>query len=210
MPDVDLTPLECRILGCLLEKQLSTPDVYPLSLNALVNACNQSSNREPVLAVAEAEVHAAVEALIGRGLVETWPGRVLKFAHTAKPTWNLSVQEAALLAELLLRGPQTPGELRTNTKRMYAFPDLAELEGCLAALMEAEPPLAVRLTRAPGAREARVAHLLSGPVAAETAPAKATVPVTPGRVEQLEVEVASLREELADLRQAFEAFRAQF
>lgn len=210
MPDLDLAPLECRLLGCLLEKQLSTPDVYPLSLNALVNACNQSSNRDPVLAATEAEVQAAAESLMARGLAETWPGRVLKFAHTAKPTWNLSVQEAALLAELLLRGPQTPGELRTNTKRMYAFPDLAELEGCLAALMEAEPPLAMRLTRAPGAREARVAHLLSGPVAAETAPARSAFPATPARVEQLEAEVASLREELADLRQAFEAFKAQF
>lgn len=204
MSDLDLAPLECRILGCLLEKQLSTPDVYPLSLNALVNACNQSSNREPVLATTEGEVRAAADTLIGRGLAETWPGRVLKFAHTAKPVWNLSVQEAALLAELLLRGPQTPGELRTNTRRMYLFPDLAELEGCLAALMEAQPPLAVRLTRAPGAREARVAHLLAGPVAAEAAPAG------PGRVEQLEAEVASLRGELAELRQAFEAFKAQF
>ncbi|WP_243322384.1 YceH family protein [Geothrix sp. SG200] len=210
MPDLDLAPLECRVLGCLLEKQLSTPDAYPLSLNALVNACNQSSNRDPVLAVSEAEVQAAVDALMARGLAETWPGRVTKFAHTAKPTWNLSVQEAALLAELLLRGPQTPGELRTNTKRMYTFPDLTELEGCLAALMEAEPPLAVRLTRAPGAREARVAHLLAGPVAAEAAPAKSTLPSAPGRVEQLEAEVASLREELANLRQAFEAFKALF
>jgi len=210
MPDFDLTPLECRVLGCLLEKQLSTPDVYPLSLNTLVNACNQSSNREPVVAVTDAEVQAAVDSLIARGLAEHWPGRVLKVAHTAKPTWNLSVQEAALLAELLLRGPQTPGELRTNTRRMYVFPDLAELEGCLAALMEAEPPLAVRLARAPGAREARVAHLLSGPVSAEAAPARPTVPAAPSLVEQLEVEVASLREDLADLRQAFEAFKAQF
>jgi len=210
MPDLDLAPLECRVLGCLLEKQLSTPDVYPLSLNTLVNACNQSSNREPVMTVTEAEAQVAVESLIARGLAETWPGRVLKFAHTAKPTWNLSVQEAALLAELLLRGPQTPGELRTNTKRMYAFPDLAELEACLAALMEAEPPLAVRLARAPGAREARMAHLLAGPVAAEAAPARTGPPSAPGRVEQLEAEVATLREELAALRQAFEAFKAQF
>lgn len=210
MSSLDLTVLECRVLGCLLEKQLSTPDIYPLSLNALLNACNQSSNREPVLAVTDAEVQVAADALIARGLAETWPGRVVKFAHTAKPTWNLSVQEAALLAELLLRGPQTPGELRTNSKRMYAFPDLAELEGCLAALMEAEPPLAVRLTRAPGAREARVAHLLAGPVIAETAPVRPPVPAAPGRVEQLEAEVASLRGELAELRQAFEAFRAQF
>lgn len=175
-----------------------------------MNACNQSSNRDPVLAVTEAEAQAAVDALIARGLAETWPGRVLKVAHTAKPTWNLSVQEGALLAELLLRGPQTPGELRTNTKRMYGFPDLAELEACLGALMDAEPPLAVRLARAPGAREARVAHLLAGPVAAEAAPVRTSPSAAPGRVEQLEAEVASLREELGALRQAFEAFRAQF
>jgi len=133
----------------------------------------------------------------------------LKIAHTAKPTWNLSVQEAALLAELLLRGPQTSGELRTNTRRMYTFPDLAEVEGCLAVLMEAEPPLVVRLARAPGSREARVAHLLSGPpdAAADTSE---SAPSRPGRLDQLESEVTSLREELAELRQAFEAFRAQF
>jgi len=198
------------VLGCLLEKQLSTPDVYPLSMNGLVNACNQSSNRDPVLAMTEAEVQETVQALLARGLAEHWPGRVLKVAHTAKPTWNLSVQEGALLAELLLRGPQTPGELRTNTRRMYAFPDLDEVEGCLAVLMEAEPPLVVRLARAPGAREARVAHLLSGEVA--TSAPQGSEPAAPraGRVEQLEAEVASLREELAGLRQAFEAFKAQF
>jgi len=205
----ELTPLECRVLGCLLEKQLSTPDVYPLSLNALLNACNQSSNREPVLSLSEADVQEAVATLIEKGLAEHWPGRVLKVAHTAKPTWNLSVQEAALLGELLLRGPQTSGELRTNTRRMYAFPDLAELESCLAMLMEAEPPLVVRLPRAPGAREARVAHLLSGEVTVATPPSEA-LPSRSGRVEQLEAEVASLREEVAELRQAFEAFKAQF
>jgi uncharacterized protein YceH (UPF0502 family) len=204
-----LAPLECRVLGCLLEKQLSTPDVYPLSLNTLVNACNQSSNRDPVLSVTEPEVQAAVATLIEKGLAEHWPGRVLKVAHTAKPTWNLSVQEAALLAELQLRGPQTPGELRTNTRRMYAFPDLEEVEGCLAVLMEAEPPLVVRLPRAPGAREARVAHLLSGPAEASAAPQEAA-PSRPGRMDQLEADMASLREELAELRQAFEAFKAQF
>ena len=209
MPDLDLTPLECRVLGCLLEKQLSTPDVYPLSMNTLVNACNQSSNRDPVMAVTEPEVQEAVAALITRGLAEYWPGRVLKIAHTAKPTWNLSVQEAALLAELLLRGPQTPGELRTNTRRMYAFPDLAELEACLAVLMDTEPPLIVRMSRAPGAREARVAHLLSGAVAL-AATQQETTPSRAGRVEGLEAEVASLREELAELSQAFEAFKAQF
>jgi hypothetical protein len=205
----DLEPLECRVLGCLLEKQLSTPDIYPLSLNSLLNACSQSSNRDPVLSVGEDEVQAAVDTLIQRGLAEHWPGRVVKIAHTAKPTWNLSVQEAALLAELLLRGPQTPGELRTNTRRMYAFPDLAEVEGCLAVLMEAEPPLVQRLPRAPGAREARVAQLLAGPVECGSA-APEPSPARAGRIEQLEAEVASLRTELAGLRQAFEAFRDQF
>ncbi|MEI7614635.1 MAG: DUF480 domain-containing protein [Betaproteobacteria bacterium] len=211
MTDLDLAPLECRILGCLLEKQLSTPDIYPLSLNALLNACNQSSNREPVLALTEPEVQAAVADLVGRGLAEHWPGRVLKIAHTAKPTWNLSVQEAALLAELLLRGPQTPGELRTNTRRMYAFPDLDEVEACLGVLMEAEPPLVVRLPRAPGSREARVAHLLAGsPVEGSASQAVESGAARTGRLEQLEAEVSALRAELADLRQAFEAFRDQF
>ena len=204
----DLEPLECRVLGCLLEKQLSTPDIYPLSLNSLLNACNQSSNRDPVLSVSEGEVQAAVDTLIERGLAEHWPGRVVKIAHTAKPTWNLSVQEAALLAELLLRGPQTSGELRTNTRRMYPFPDLAEVEGCLAVLMEAEPPLVARLPRAPGAREARVAQLLAGAVE-EGAPVEAA-PARTNRLDQLEAEVASLRTDLAELRQAFEAFRDQF
>lgn len=209
MPDFDLAPLECRVLGCLLEKQLSTPDVYPLSMNTLVNACNQSSNRDPVVSVTEPEVQEAVASLITRGLAEHWPGRVLKVAHTAKPTWNLSVQEAALLAELLLRGPQTPGVLRTNTRRMYAFPDLDEVEACLAVLMDADPPLVARLTRAPGAREARVAHLLSGPVDASTTPQEA-IPSRLGRLDLLEAEIASLREELAELRATFDAFRAQF
>lgn len=209
MPHQDLSPLECRLLGCLLEKQLSTPDVYPLSMNSLLNACNQSSNRDPVLSVGEAEIQEALASLIARGLAEHWPGRVRKVAHTAKPTWNLSVQEAALLAELLLRGPQTPGELRTNTRRMYAFPDLAEVEGCLSILMDAEPPLVARLPRTPGAREARVTHLLSGPLDdSPTAPEGAPVPG--GRLDRLEAEVLSLREELAGLRAAFEAFRDQF
>jgi hypothetical protein len=206
----DLSPLECRVLGCLLEKQLSTPDVYPLSMNALLNACNQSSNRAPVLSSTEAEVQEAVASLIARGLAENWPGRVLKVAHTAKPTWNLSVQEAALLAELLLRGAQTPGELRTNTRRMYAFPDLAELESCLAVLMEAEPPLVLRLARAPGARETRVTHLLCEVTETPATSASAATPPRPGRIEQLEAEVISLREDLTELHKAFEAFKAQF
>jgi hypothetical protein len=211
MLELDLAPLECRVLGCLLEKQLSTPDIYPLSLNSLVNACNQSSNRDPVVSVSEPEVQDAVDALISRGLAEHWPGRVVKIAHTAKPTWNTSVQEAAILAELLLRGPQTPGELRTNARRMYAFPDLAEVEACLGVLMDAEPPLVLRLPRAPGAREARVAHLLAGPVEGDQAhPGLVTTTPKADRMSHLEGEVAALRTELAELRQAFETFKGQF
>ena len=204
-----LAPLELRILGCLIEKQLSTPDVYPLSLNGLVNACNQASNRDPVLSASEAEVQAAGERLIAEGLAEHWPSsRAVKYAHLAKQAWHLSEQEAAILAELLLRGPQTPGELRTNTKRMYAFTDLAEVDAGLAALMEAEPPLALRLAKAPGAREARVAQLLGGPVeaAAPLPPAALAAPRRP----DLEAELSTLRQELAALREEFEAFRAQF
>jgi hypothetical protein len=203
-----LTPLELRLLGCLIEKQLSTPDVYPLSLNGLLNACNQSSNRDPVLSVTEAEVQGAADALVGHGLAETWPGRALKYAHLAKQRFYLSEQEAAILAELLVRGPQTPGELRTNTRRMYAFPDLAEVEAGLAALMEAEPPLALRLAKAPGAREARVTHLLGGPV--EPASGSQGAPAPPSRLADLEDQVAALKAELAELRAAFEAFRGQF
>ena len=199
--------LELRVLGCLIEKQLSTPDVYPMSLNGLVNACNQATNREPVLAVGEPEVAEAVEALAARGLAEHWPGRVMKYAHLAKQSWHLSEQEAALLAELLLRGAQTPGELRTNARRMYAFADLAEVEAALESLMEAEPPLVARLPKAPGAREARVTQLLGGPVETGAAMAHPT-PASPRA--GLEAELAILRAELAELRAAFEAFKAQF
>ncbi|MBI3131962.1 MAG: YceH family protein [Acidobacteria bacterium] len=206
---MELSPLEARVLGCLMEKQLSTPDVYPLSLNALTNACNQASNRSPVWAVTEAEAEAAVDALVDQGLAERWPGRAMKYAHLAKQSWHLAEQEAAILAELLLRGPQTPGELRTNSKRMYAFTDLAEIDAALASLLEAEPPLVVRLAKAPGAREARVAQLLGGPVDATMPPAASAAP-TNGRLAELEAEVAALKAELAALRAEFETFKGQF
>ncbi len=206
---MELSALEARVLGCLMEKQLSTPDVYPLSLNSLTNACNQASNRAPVLAVAEAEVEAAVDSLVDQGLAERWPGRAMKYAHLAKQTWHLAEQEAAILAELLLRGPQTPGELRTNSKRMYAFTDLMEIDAALASLQEAEPPLVVRLAKAPGAREARVAQLLGGPVEIGAPVVMASAPGG-GRLAELEAEVASLKDALAALRAEFEAFKEQF
>jgi len=207
-----LDALECRILGCLVEKQMSTPEYYPLTLNALLHACNQSSNRDPVLAVDEAAVLDGLEGLRGRGLIYVFSGagaRVLKYEHRLEEALHLSVQEAALLAELLLRGAQTPGELRTRCTRMYAFQDLAEVEAGLQALMEAEPALALRLPRAPGAREARIAHLLLGPIDIE-APGAPLATHAPSRMALLEAEVEQLKAQLAALRAEFEAFKGQF
>ena len=200
-----LDPLELRVLGVLLEKELSTPEYYPLTLNALVNGCNQSSNRSPVLALEEDAVQAALDALRDRRLVATVQGagsRTLKYAQRLTALRELSVQEAALMAELLLRGPQTPGELRSRSTRMYPFQELEEVETALGMLGEAAPePLAVRLPRAPGMKEARHAQLLGGPVTVqEGAPA----PVG------LAVQVLALTEALANLRAEFEAFKRQF
>ena len=204
MSDLPLEPLELRVLGVLLEKELSTPEYYPLTLNALVNGCNQSSNRAPVLQVDELAVQTALDSLHDRHLVATVQGagaRALKFAQRITTTLNLSVQEAALLAELLLRGPQTPGELRSRCPRMYPFQNLEEVDVALTLMAEAEPPLVVRLPRAPGMKEARYAQLLGGPVELQAAaPAPA----------DLGTQVAALTEELAALRAEFEAFKRQF
>lgn len=207
-----LDALECRILGCLVEKQLSTPEYYPLTLNALVHACNQSSNREPVMALDEAAVAEGLDGLRRRGLLYEVSGagsRTLKYEHRLDEALHLSVQESALLAELLLRGPQTPGELRSRCTRMYAFPDLAEVEAGLQALLEAEVPLAVRLPRAPGAREARVAQLLSGPVETDAPGAPMATPA-PSRIALLEADLEQLKAQLAALRAEFDTFKGQF
>jgi uncharacterized protein len=212
MPDTPLDPLEQRVLGVLVEKELSTPEYYPLTLNALVNGCNQSSNRDPVLAATEEEVQAALEGLRDRRLAATVQGagaRALKYAQRITEERGLTVQEAAILAELLLRGPQTPGELRGRSARMYPFQDLTEVDAALSLLAEAEPgPLVVKLPRAPGTKESRYAHLLGGPVSmeAESAPASPAVPGAPG----LGARVAALEAQLEQLRQEFEAFRKQF
>jgi uncharacterized protein YceH (UPF0502 family) len=202
MSEHPLEPLELRVLGVLLEKELSTPEYYPLTLNALVNGCNQSSNRSPVLTLDETTVQATLDRLRERRLVATVQGagsRTVKFAQRLTAHLTLSVQEAAVLAELLLRGPQTPGELRSRTTRMYPFQELEEVDAALAILAEAEPePLAMRLPRAPGMKEARHAQLLGGPVSTQEAP-----PSPVG----LAAQVAALTEELARLRIEFETFR---
>ena len=209
MNDALLAPAEQRVLGCLIEKQMATPDYYPLTLHALVNACNQSTNRDPVTALDEAAVVAALEGLRERQLV--WivdgPGcRVQKYEHRIVEAMGLSVQEAAVLAELLLRGPQTPGELRGHCTRMYSFQHLQEVETALEVMRESDPPLVAPLPRQPGTKETRYAHLL-GDVQEGPAPAPAPAP---SRTLQLEAELAALKEEFLKLRDEFEAFRKQF
>lgn len=210
MFDAPLTPDEQRVLGCLIEKEFSTPDYYPLTLNALVNACNQSTNRDPVVTLDEAAVTAALASL--RDAQAVWfvtggGSRVPKYGERVAETLGLSVQESAILAEMLLRGPQTTGELRNRCSRMYAFPDLQEVEAVLAVMTEGDRPLAASLPRQPGTKEIRFAHTLGEPAPAAPAPAS---PAGPSRVERLEGEVAALRAELAELRAAFEAFRSEF
>ena len=214
MLEMPLEPLELRVLGVLMEKELSTPEYYPLTLNALVNGCNQSTNRDPVLQVDAAAAERALEGLRDQRMAATVHAagsRVIKYAQRLTETLNLSVQEAAILAELILRGPQTAGELRNRSTRMYPFQDLEELEAALGLLLEAEPgPLAVRLPRAPGTKESRIAHLLGGPVHFEEAPAAAPATPRADRIEQLERQVEQLSTALAALRTEFEDFKGQF
>ncbi len=212
MFDPLLNTLEQRVLGCLVEKQLSTPDYYPLTLNALVNACNQSTNRDPVMTLDEASVMETLNSLRDRQLVwfvDAAGSRVQKYEHRVADALGLSIQETAILAELLLRGPQTPGELRNRCTRMYAFQDLREAEVSLDVMLEADPPLVARLPRQPGTKETRYGHLL-GDLPETPANVTSTNAPAPSRAAHLESEVAALREEFIQLRDAFEAFRKQF
>jgi len=212
-----LSASQARVLGALVEKEVTTPDYYPLSLNALINACNQRSNREPVMDLDEEEVRLALhrlEDLRLAGRASGAEGRVTKYEHWLGEYFNFSRAETALICVLLLRGPQTPGELRGRTERMHKFDELTDVTAGLQKLMEREPPLAAILPRQPGTKESRYAHLLSGP--AESA--AATFAAAPGferreagsasefdsgqeeRIAQLEAIVAELRQEVAALR----------
>ncbi len=217
MLESPFTDVECRILGCLMEKQHTTPDYYPLTLNALVAACNQTSNRHPLVAYSEQIVSDGLESLRHRQLVwvvSTSGSRTIKYEQRLTESLHLSLQETALLCVLMLRGPQTLGELRGRSERVYPFADLAETEAAMQALVQAESePLAMKLPRLPGTKESRFAHLLAGPVEANAVVAvlaaleeeKAKSPPT---LALLEAEVQGLRAELAELRTAFEAFKA--
>lgn len=208
---IALTTIEARLIGALLEKAITTPDQYPLSLNALVQACNQKSNRDPVLHLDEGTVLGALAELKKRFLVNEafgYGSRVAKYQHrfcnSAFGSLQLSPAEVAILCELLLRGPQTPGELRSHGERLYAFSGLAEVENSLTALAEREAPLVARLLREPGKREARYRHLLLDATAEHEAPAEAEPPrqspAEPDRLALLEQEVRALRVELESLR----------
>ena len=220
-----LNEVECRVLGSLIEKEITTPEYYPLSLNALVNACNQKSNRDPVMNLDEAAVRQALHSLDGQSLVRyvsASDSRVTKYEHRLQEAFNFYRHEIAILCVLLLRGPQTPGELRTRAERMHPFDDLGAVQSSLQHLMKREPPLVKVLPRQPGTKEARYAHLLSGDVEEWDAKSVAEPSLTPAsvdgeRIAHLEREVAALRNDVADfqkevaeLKQKFADFKKQF
>ena len=215
-----LTEIETRVLGALIEKDITTPDYYPLSLNALVNACNQKNNREPVMTLAEETVRTALAMLQEKRLAGPASGadsRVTKYEHRLQEVFNFDRREIAVVCVLLLRGPQTPGELRGRTERMYHFEALDDVASTLDRLAQREPPLARVLPRQPGTKESRYTHLFAGERSIPDLPASTVSDFsTPSassaidRVAHLEEEVADLRRELSDVQQQFAAFRKQF
>ena len=205
-----LDPAEVRVLGALLEKEATTPEYYPLSLNALVNACNQKSNRDPVVEYDEDTVYDAVNRLREKqlALMITGSGRVNKYAQRISETLNLGRRELAILCTLLLRGPQTLGEIKDRSERMFSFGDLAEAESVLEKLAESpEGGLVKKLLRQPGQKEARYAHLLSGEPPETSGDAPGLNP--PTKVAQLETELQQLRSEFNDLKRRFDELEEQ-
>jgi uncharacterized protein YceH (UPF0502 family) len=209
-----LNAAQARVLGALMEKEATTPDYYPLSLNALVNACNQRSNREPVMDLDEEEVRTALRNLEDKrlaGRARGADGRVLKYEHWLGEAFNFTRAETALICVLLLRGPQTPGELRGRTERLHSFDEIGDVVSGLQKLMDRTPSLVAVLPRQPGTKEARYGHLLSGPIEGATFAASAVsarasaapVELDSGaeeRIARLEATVAELRQEIAELR----------
>lgn len=217
--DMVLDDREVRILGCLIEKEMTTPEYYPLSLNALMNACNQKSNRKPVLSLDEPAILQGLVTLRQKGLTrETQvPGsRVTKYVHEILSHFDLSRPEMAVLCELMLRGPQTPGELRSNAGRIIPFDSAGEMEKTLQCLTDQVPPLVMKLPREAGRREVRYAHLFSPDTSLEeatpdgsAASAVSDTPVTEA-ISRMEEEIAQIRRELEELRHAFVEFKSQF
>jgi uncharacterized protein YceH (UPF0502 family) len=216
--DILLNAVEARVLGALVEKDLTTPEYYPLSLNALVNACNQKSNRDPVMNLTEDTVREAMRGLDNKGLAgaaDNMVSRVTKYEHRLQEAYNFTRHEIAIFAELLLRGPQTPGELRNRAERMHTFDDLGIAQSTLQRLMKREPPLVKVLARQPGTKEARYAHLFSGDVESWQPDATSEIAAAGNsadaeRIAHLENQVENLQSQIADLQQQFAAFRKQF
>ena len=212
-----LTAIECRVLGALVEKDITTPDYYPLSLNALVNACNQKNNRDPVMNLDEDAVRQALHALQEKRLAGPAGGadsRVTKYEHRLQEAFNFSRPEIAVLCVLLLRGPQTPGELRGRSERMHSFDGLDEVASTLHRLGERQ--MVKMLPRQPGTKESRYAHLFAGdveglePPPAESYAAASAGPADSERISRLEEEVSSLKNEVAELKSQLATFRKQF
>jgi hypothetical protein len=210
-----LNPVEARVLGALVEKEATTPEYYPLSLNALVNACNQKNNRDPEMHLDETEVRQALHRLEDHqlaGPVRGTESRVTKYEHRIQEVFNFTRGETAVLCVLLLRGPQTPGELRIRTERMHRFEELDDVLSALQRLMQREPSLATALPRQPGTKEIRYAHLLSGAidVSAVIPPREESVSnatSTQTRLTALENEVATLRQEIQELKEQLAALK---
>jgi uncharacterized protein YceH (UPF0502 family) len=219
-----LNETEVRVVGSLVEKQVTTPDYYPLTLNALTNACNQISNRDPVVKYDERTVTEAIDSLRTKNLVYIFYGaesRVPKYKHMMREVYTLSPQELAVMCVLMLRGPQTVGEIRGRTGRLYEFTELREVEEILDGLAHRDEPMVVKLPRQTGRKDARYAHLLSGMPEFEEASEEQTAHAasrTPSstraadaeRISHLEAEVERLSGEVAELRRQLEEFRKQF
>lgn len=216
--EIKLTETEVRVLGSLIEKDITTPEYYPLSLNALMNACNQKSNRDPVMQLDEDAVRDALEGLQQQRMAGPARGadsRVTKYEQRLQEVFNFTRAETAVLCGLLLRGPQTPGELRGRTERLHHFEALDDVQSALQKLMQRDPPLAKVLPRQPGTKESRYAHLLAGDVVEAEAPAHIGAAAERGsadgeRIARLEEEVAELRREVGEVKDQLERFRRQF
>lgn len=211
-----LNEIEVRVLGSLVEKQLTTPEYYPMTLNALVAACNQKSNRDPVVSYDESTVTAALDSLRDKNLVYTFHGstsRVVKYKHMLPNVYELDPAETAVMDVLMLRGPQTVGEIRGRTDRLFDFSGLPEVQETLDGLARREEPLVMRLERQVGQKDARYAHLLSGEIDVASLPVsreRATGSGQDGRIEQLESELESIKTEIAQLKEELARFRQQF
>jgi len=214
-----LSETEARVLGSLIEKDITTPDYYPLSLNALVNACNQKNNRDPVMSLDENAVRYALLSLQEKRMAGPAGGadsRVTKYEHRLQEVFNFDRREIAIVCVLLLRGPQTPGELRGRTERMYRFETFDDVQSALQKLMDRQPSLVRVLPRQPGTKESRYMHLFSGDVSPDFAAASPVAATRPAgdpleyRIANLESEVLSLSSELAELRRELVEFKRQF